>query len=205
MTGNDQVSNKQIADVLNKAFNEVGLRLQTLSGNTSEGKLNSLQTLYMPVCEFKLWPIKEEYVLKELLRIDCKKAVGVDGIHNKLLKLAAAYIAEPLIDLFNATLQTSLIPKDFKTARITPIHKGGWFDVDHFRPISVLPASSKILERAIHDQLYSYLNVNKLLANCQSGFRPSYSTATCLTDISDYLFDKNGQEIVDWRYFPRFT
>ena len=71
-----------------------------------------------------------------------------------------------------------------------PIHKGGSFDVDNFRLISVLPALSKILERGIHDQLYSYLNVNKLLANCQSGFRPSYSTATCLTKISDYLFDK---------------
>ena len=33
-------------------------------------------------------------------------------------------------------------------------------------------------------------DVSKLLANCQSGFRPSYSTATCLTEISDYLFDK---------------
>ena len=96
MIGNDQVPNKQIADVLNKAFNEVGLRLQSPSGNTSEGELNSLQTLSLPACEFKLCPIKEEYVLKELLSIDCSKAVGVDGIHHKLLKLAAAYIAEPL-------------------------------------------------------------------------------------------------------------
>ena len=104
MIGNDQVPNKQIADVLNKVFNEVGLRLHTPSGNTSEGELNSLQTLSMPTCEFKLCPIKEEYVLKELLSIDCSKAVGVDGIHPKLLKLAAAYIAEPLTHLFNATL-----------------------------------------------------------------------------------------------------
>ena len=64
------------------------------------------------------------------------------------------------------------------------------FDVDNFRSISVLPALSKILDKAIHEQLYSYLNVNKLLPNCQSGFRPSYYTATCLTEISDYLFDK---------------
>ena len=155
MIGFDQVPNKQIADVLNKAVNEVGLRLQTPSGNTSEGELNSLHTLSLPACELNLCPIKEEYVLKELLRIDCSKALGVDGIHPKLLKLAAAYIAEPLTHLFNATLQTCLIPKDFKTARITPIHKGGSFDVDNFRPISVLPALSKILERAIHDQLYS--------------------------------------------------
>ena len=146
MIGNDQVPNKQIAAVLNKTFNEVGLRLQTPSSNTSEGELNCLQTLSLPACEFKLCPIKEEYVLKELLSIDCSKAVGVDGIHPKLQNLAAAYIAEPLTHLFNASLQTYLIPKDFKTARITPIHKGGSFDVDNFRPISVLPAVSKMLE-----------------------------------------------------------
>ena len=68
MIGNDQVPNKQIADVLNKAFYEVSLRLQT----PSEGELNSLQTLSMPTCDFKLCPIKEEYVLKELLSIDCQ-------------------------------------------------------------------------------------------------------------------------------------
>ena len=95
-----------------------------------------------------------------------------------------------LTHLFNATLQTCLIPKDFKTARSTPMHKGGSFDVDNFRPISVLPALSKISERTIHDQLYSYLNVNYLLANCQLGFRPSYSTATYLTEISYNLLDK---------------
>ena len=64
MIGNGQIPNKQIADVLNKAFNEVGLRLQTPSGNTSEGELHSLQTLSLPACEFKLCPIKKEYVLK---------------------------------------------------------------------------------------------------------------------------------------------
>ena len=83
--------------------------------------------------------------------------------------------------------------KRFKTARISPIHKGGSHDIDNFRPISVLPSLSKIVERAIHNQLYMYLNENKLLANCQSGFRPLYSTATCLTEIIDYSFDKMYQ------------
>ena len=136
--------------------------MQTPSGNTSEGELNSLQTLSLPACEFKLCPIKEEYVFKRIVKYLLFKSSGsIDGIHLKLLKLAAAYITEPLTHLFNAILQTCLIPKDFKTARITPIHKGGSFDVDNFRPMSVLPALSKILERAIHDELYSYLNVKK--------------------------------------------
>ena len=80
------------------------------------------------------------------------------------------------------------------------------FDVDKFRPISVLPALSKILKRAIHDQLYSYLNVNKLLANCQSGFRPSYSTAIhVLLKFHITSLIKWTRDIFDWRYFPRST
>ena len=47
----------------------------------------------IPDCEFKFYAIKKEYVLKELLHTDCSKAVGVDGIHPKFLKLAAESIA----------------------------------------------------------------------------------------------------------------
>ena len=54
MIVNDQVPNKQIADVINKTFNEVVLRLQTPSGSTSEGELNSLQTLSLPASVYKL-------------------------------------------------------------------------------------------------------------------------------------------------------
>ena len=141
---NEQVPNKQIADVLNKAFNEVGfLRLQTPSCNISQDSLNSLQTLSVCECEFKLSDIKKDYVLQQLQNIDCKKAVGVDGIHPRFLKLAAIHIVDPMIYyLFNMSIKTCIIPKDFKTARISPIHKGGSHDIDNFRPISILPSLS---------------------------------------------------------------
>ena len=76
--GDDQVPSEEIANVLNKAFNEVSLRLQNPSGNASEETLNSLQTLFLPTCEFKFSAIKNEFVVKELLNIDCSKAMGVD-------------------------------------------------------------------------------------------------------------------------------
>ena len=57
--------------------------------------------------------------------------------------------------------------------------------VNNDRPISVIPVVSKIFEKIIYDQLYEYLNDNKLLSNCQSGFGPLHSTLTALLEATN--------------------
>ena len=67
-------------------------------------------------------------------------------------------------------------------------------DVNNYRPISVLPVLSKIIERHVHDHLSEYLNVHDLIYKNQSGFRKQYSTETALAYIVDTLrfnLDKN--------------
>ena len=194
--GNIITDAEEIASKLNVAFNEVSNRLNE-GAPPSVRDINALDTLCQIDKEFKFKEISVEFVRNELENINCKKAVGVDGLHPKLLKLAVEYIAAPLAHIFNRSLITSDIPMDFKTARITPIHKGGAFEISNFRPISILPILSKILEKAVHKQLYDFLNNNKLLSKEQSGFRPLHSTATCVTHIVDFLLQNmdSGQLI----------
>ena len=112
-------------------------------------------------------------------------ATGIDEIPSKLLKLAAPAIAQSLSFIFNCSLVTSVFPNDWKVARVRPLYKGGAADnVSNYRPISILNTVSKIFERIVYDQLYSYLNEYQLLSEYQSGFRPYHSITTALLDAT---------------------
>ena len=73
-----------------------------------------------------------------------------------------------------------------KVGQITVLFKSGdRTNVSNYRLISILPTLSKILERAVHLQLYQYLITNDLLSNKQFGFRKGFSTTTALISFAD--------------------
>ena len=75
-----------------------------------------------------------------------------------------------------------------KNARMVPIYKkNSKTEVGNYRPVSILSVISKIFERIVYDQLEKYLKNESLLYEFQSGFRPSFSTDTCLIHLSDYI------------------
>ena len=121
-------------------------------------------------------------VCKELGALNTKKATCFDGISSKLLKAAAPVIAEPLTKIFNLSIATGIMPYLWKTAKVTATHKGGSLqDLNNYRPISILPVLSKLVERHVHKHFYAYLTQHNLLHAAQSGFRSKHSleTAKC--------------------------
>ena len=69
------------------------------------------------------------------------------------------------------------IPSEWKSAKIIPIYKAGpKSDMGNYRPISILPVVSKVIERTVHTQLIKYMTDNSLLYKHQFGFRPRMST-----------------------------
>ncbi len=82
-------------------------------------------------------------------------------------------------------MKSGTVPKEWKHARVVPLYKDGKCDeASNYRPISVLPIISKIMERIVglHDQLYKFIEENNILNKWQSGFRPGYSTETAMID-----------------------
>jgi len=86
-------------------------------------------------------------VSKAIKDLNQTKATGSDGISAKVLKMAEPSVSQSLTDLFNESLQAGQFPSAWNKARVTPLFKGGMAtDCDNYRPISVLPSVSKILE-----------------------------------------------------------
>ena len=108
---------------------------------------------------FDFQQIKAPQVKKLLKEIDIKKAVGVDAIPPKLIKIGADIIAEPLTQAINCCLREGIFPNNAKVASVVPFDEGKLdkYGVLNYRPVSILNTCSKIYKKAIKKQLVSYL------------------------------------------------
>ena len=101
-----------------------------------------------------------------------KASTTEDDISGKVIKKVREVISAPLAEIINASLKTGVVPKALKSARICPIFKSGDNEMyTNYRPISLLPAISKILEKIVEKQLRDYLDKNRILYKRQYGFR----------------------------------
>ena len=82
----------------------------------------------------------------------------------------------------NKSISNNCFPNRWKEAKVSSFHKNGPHDdVNNYRPISILPILSKVLEKQVSECLLHYLNENNLLHKTQSGFKSHHSCETALT------------------------
>lgn len=132
-----------------------------------------------------------EEICHKIYEIDTN-ATGSDGISISFIKLLCPYILPTLCHLFNSIIDSKSFPPCWKKAIITPIPKVcNPTQLKDFRPISVLPAISKILEKILLGQITEHINnpTSPLLARFQSGYRKGYSTTTALGKVVHDIYD----------------
>ena len=164
-----------IADSFNKFFTSSVTRL--LESVRSCGVSGGSPSQSVPPCrypDFKFAVVSEAYVRSQLRRLKPGKAVGLNIIPARLL--VHSIVASPLTAIINISLQSGVVSLEWKAARIMPLlRKGKSDDMDYYRPISILSAVSMVLERAVHHQLYAYLQSHKVLSPYQCGFLKCHS------------------------------
>ncbi len=96
---------------------------------------------------FSIPIMSEDKVITFLGDLDETKTTGMDGVSAKLLKMAAHVLAKPLTNILNLIIKTNQFPTQWKSGRVTPIHKSGnRSDQNNFRPTAILCTLSKFLE-----------------------------------------------------------
>ena len=89
---------------------------------------------------------------------------------------------------FNLSLETGIFLDKLKIARVTPLFTGGEnYELGNYRPISVLPCFSKILEKIMYNRLYKYLTDNNMLYKKQFGFQEGHSTEHAIVQLVDQI------------------
>ena len=178
----------QVAEVFNKHFTSIGQKLAVAFGKGNKGAREILQRKTDK--SFQLDLVTSNFVKIQLQNLKTNKAIGLDKISARLLKDSADIMAPSLQALINKSCLQGKFPNSWKSAKVIALFKSGdKSSCDNYRPISILPTISKIIERAVHQQFYDFLQVNNLLFKDQFGFRNKMSTTSALLKFTDSLLE----------------
>ena len=171
-------------DEINKFFNSTAIR--TTGRNAGDLSKSFIEELPENPDSFHLRPATYDEVSKAIqkLRSDC--STGHDNIPSKFIKPVSQYLTSPLTDIINSCIQSLTFPEEWKISRICPVPKvTDPQSLIDYRPISILPILSKVLERIILQQLAEHIEEKSIYLESQSGFRKSHSTITVLLKLKD--------------------
>ena len=181
---NNQVGDKtDIANIFNKFFTNIGPDLadkiivpndvSVLDYLTSKNK----KTMF-------LTPTDENEVIIVVNSCNSKTSIDSEGLNMKLVKSIICSIVKPVTHICNSSLLSGIFPDRMKIAKIIPLFKSGSkTEINNYRPISLLPQFSKILEKIYNNRLNNFITTSNILNSCQYGFRQGVSTSHALVDL----------------------
>ena len=133
-------------------------------------------------------PVTESEIIEITKEFHSGKAAGYDNIPMSIIQETITIIARPLSHIINLTFLSGTVPDQLKISRVIPLFKtGNQANFSNYRPVSVLPAFSKIIERTFYSRLANYLSEFDILCKNQYGFRKGYSTSFALIDMYDKI------------------
>ena len=130
-------------------------------------------------------------VKETIINLKNSGSIDPNGFSNRFLKDFNHELKRPLCKIFNQSLQSGVVPADWKTANVVPIFKKGVkSEPGNYRPVSLTSVICKTMERILQKKLVDHLEKNDLLKNSQHGFRSKRSCATNLIEFLDYTTSK---------------
>ena len=114
----------------------------------------------------------------------------MNTISVRALKAVNVVVGHYFSKIINKSFAKGIFPDIFKIATVVPVHqKGDAKDVGNYRPVSLLPLFSTIIEKSVAIRLTGFLTRFSILAVEQFGFRKGLSTTKALVDYVEYFYN----------------
>lgn len=135
---------------------------------------------------FNFQPVPQVEVENVINELQCNKATGCDEIPALFIKKLLPELIVPITLVINECMWQGIFPMAMKRANITPLYKKkDSLAKENYRSVSVLTAMSKILERIMYRQMYTYFSTNQIFHPLVSGFRPGHSCNHMLLKLTE--------------------
>ena len=179
-----------IAKGFNEFFVNVGPNLASKiknKGNTTNKAVDYLKDINFNESLF-LKPVTEFELLSIVNKFKSKASCGYDEINMSIVRKVIHPILIPLLHICNLSLNSGVFPDAMKIAKVLPFFKSGEDNIfSNYRPVSLLPQFSKILEKLFNNRLVEFIEKFQLLCESQYGFRYQHSTSHALCELYEKI------------------
>lgn len=190
---NEHHNKTEIVNSFNNYFVNIGPQLAAeIPNRVAEASITRNQSTFF------LSAITEQELVNVVLKCKSKSSTDCYDIDMTLVKNIIFHIAKPLTYICNLSFQSGCFPDKMKVAKVLPLFKNGnkhYFT--NYRPISLLPQFSKILEKLFNSRLESFLDKHHIINEGQYGFRKQRTTSMAILDaIEGITTNLNEKKIV---------
>ena len=130
-------------------------------------------------------PTDVEQIISVIKELKNTKSSELDGISSSLIKMCYIHLIKPLTFIINLSLNTGEFPELLKIAKVRPLlKKGSKYEVENYRPISMISTISRILEKIVSIRLIKFWERNNIFIECQGR-----STNTALNNFLECVYE----------------
>lgn len=172
-------SNKEISNEFNKFFTDIG---PNLASQIEEVRVSPLD--YIPETTYQtmlLRPTSADELMNIIKSCKTKSSRDCHDLSMTVLQKIFPAITAPMVQICNISLSSGVFPDKMKIAKVIPLFKSGDKGCfNNYRPVSLLPQFSKLLEKLFNNRLDSFLEEYNILNCSQFGFRSKCNTTHAL-------------------------
>ena len=189
---------QNIVNEFNKYFVNVGPNLaQSIPEENEQNVLNYMSDANANC--FYINPVDESEILNVTNGLKNKTSKDFNDILMQMVKNIIALVSKPFCHICNLSFSSGIFPENMKIAKVLPLFKGENNSVfNNYRPVSLLPQFSKILEKLLDERLQKFLNKYEILNESQDGFRQGRSTGTALMELIEEICSSRVKKSTQW-------